>query len=109
MTWGELICKVKAAGFEEQRHGRSHRQFVHPDGRVITVAVHTKKEVATGLARRILKEAGLAMTQYFPIIVEQEENGAFSAWVRGPAGRLCRGGYGGRREARHPKGVGGSP
>jgi predicted RNA binding protein YcfA (HicA-like mRNA interferase family) len=26
---------------------------------VITVAVHTKKEVGTGLARRILKEAGL--------------------------------------------------
>ena len=61
MTWGELIRKVKAAGFEEQRHGKgSHRQFVHPDGRVITVAVHTKKAVGTGLARRILKEAGLA-------------------------------------------------
>ncbi len=27
-------------------------------GRIITVAVHTKKEVGTGLALRILKEAG---------------------------------------------------
>jgi len=27
---------------------------------VITVSVHTKKEVGTGLAQRILKEAGLA-------------------------------------------------
>ena len=26
------------------------------------------------------------MTQYFPIIVEQEENGAFSAWVAGLPG-----------------------
>jgi len=45
----------------EQRHGKgSHRQFVHPvTGRVITVTVHTKKDVGTGLARRILKEAGL--------------------------------------------------
>ena len=61
MTWSELIRKLKAAGFAEQRHGKSsHRQFVHPDGRAITVAVHTKKEVGTGLARRILKEAGLA-------------------------------------------------
>ena len=61
MTWGELIRRLKAAGFVEQRHGKgSHRQFVHP-GRntVITVAVHTKKEVGTGLAQRILKEAGL--------------------------------------------------
>lgn len=61
VTWGELMRRLKAAGFEERRHGKgSHRQFVHPDsGRVITVSVHTKKEVGTGLARRILKEAGL--------------------------------------------------
>ncbi len=61
VTWGELIRRLKAAGFTEQRHGKgSHRQFGHPGGgRVITVAVHTKKEVGTGLARRILKEAGL--------------------------------------------------
>ena len=52
---------MKAAGFVEQRHGKgSHRQFVHTgSGRVITVSVHTKKEVGTGLAQRILKEAGL--------------------------------------------------
>lgn len=61
MTWGELIRRVKAAGFVEQRHGKgSHRQLVHPrNGRVITVAVHTRKEVGAGLARRMLKEAGL--------------------------------------------------
>ena len=61
MTWGDLIRRLKAAGFVEQRHGKgSHRQFVPPDnGRVVTVSVHTKKEVGTGLARRILKEAGL--------------------------------------------------
>lgn len=61
MTWGELMRRLKAAGFVEQRHGKGrHRQFVHPEsGRVITVAVHTKKEVGAGLARRILKEAGL--------------------------------------------------
>lgn len=60
MTWGELVRKLKA-GFVEQRTGKgSHRQFIHPArGTVITVAVHTKKEVGTGLARRILKEAGL--------------------------------------------------
>ena len=61
MTWGELIRRLKAAGFEEQRQGKgSHRQFVHPQsGKVITIAVHTKKEVGTGLANRILKDAGL--------------------------------------------------
>ena len=61
MTWGELIRKLKAAGFEEQRSGKgSHRQFVHrKSGKVVTIAVHTKKEVGTGLANRILKDAGV--------------------------------------------------
>jgi predicted RNA binding protein YcfA (HicA-like mRNA interferase family) len=61
VTWGELIRKLRAAGYVEQRSGKgSHRQFIHPTtGHVITVAVHTKKEVGTGLANRILKEAGL--------------------------------------------------
>ena len=61
MTWAELIRKLKAAGFIEQRMGKgSHRQLVHPGtGRVVTVSIHTKNEVGTGLARRILKEAGL--------------------------------------------------
>ena len=60
MTWGELIRRLQA-GFVESRCGKaSHRQFVHPDhGRVVTVSVDTTKEVGTGLARRILKEAGL--------------------------------------------------
>ena len=61
MTWNELIRRLKKAGFVEQRTGKgSHRQFVNPTtGQVITVSVHSKKEVGTGLAARILKEAGL--------------------------------------------------
>ena len=61
MIWGELIRRLKAAGFVERRVGKgSHRQFVHPrTKRVITVSVHTKQEVGTGLAQRILKGAGL--------------------------------------------------
>lgn len=61
MTWAELIRRLKAAGFVERRTGKgSHRQFVHPKTkRIITVSVHTKKDVGTGLAERIKKEAGL--------------------------------------------------
>ena len=60
MTWGELIRRLQAAGFVEQRRDMgSHRQFAHPDnGRVVTVSVHATTEVGTSLARRILKEAG---------------------------------------------------
>jgi len=59
VTWGELMRRLQAAGFVEPRRGKgSHRQFVHLNGQVVTVSVHTTKEVGTGRARRILKEAG---------------------------------------------------
>ena len=65
MTWAELIRKLTAAGFVEQRTGKgSHRQFIHPvTQKVITVAVHTKKDVGKGLEQRILKDAGLKKEQ----------------------------------------------
>jgi predicted RNA binding protein YcfA (HicA-like mRNA interferase family) len=59
MTWGEVIRKLKKAGFKEERHGKgSHLKFVHPDGREVWVAVHTKQE-AGNLGKRILREAGV--------------------------------------------------
>ena len=56
-----LLMMCTTAGFVDARTGKgSHRQLVHPKtGQVITIAVHTKKEVGTGLAAKILKEAGL--------------------------------------------------
>jgi predicted RNA binding protein YcfA (HicA-like mRNA interferase family) len=61
VSWAELIRKLRAAGYVQLRTGKgSHQQMIHPTtGKVITVAVHTKKEVGTGLAKRILKDAGL--------------------------------------------------
>ena len=65
MTWAELIRKLKDHGFEELRSGKgSHRQFWNPaTKKVITVAVHTTKEVGAGLANRILKDAGIKNRQ----------------------------------------------
>ena len=82
----KLIRRLQAAGLVEPRRGTgSHRQFVHPDnGRLVTVSVPTAKAVGTGLARRI--QGGGIVTQYFPIIVEQESNGTVSAWVAGLPG-----------------------
>lgn len=60
MTWGEVIRKLKAAGFVEVRRGKgSHVQFVHPTTKKeVWVAVHTKKD-AGQLGNRILREAGI--------------------------------------------------
>ena len=61
MTWSELIRLLKQHGFEELRTGKgSHRQFWNrATKRVVTIAVHTKKEVGPGLLNRILKDAGI--------------------------------------------------
>jgi len=61
VTWAELIRRLKAHGFEELRTGKgSHRQFWHlVMGKILTVTVHTKKEVKTSLANRILKDTNI--------------------------------------------------
>ena len=50
-----------ADGFEELRSGKgSQRQFWNPERkRVVTIGIHTKKDVGTGLLNRILKDAGI--------------------------------------------------
>ena len=57
MTWGEVIRKLKAAGYAEVRSGKgSHRLFKHAaTGKEIWIAVHTKKDagqLATGFSER---------------------------------------------------------
>ena len=60
MTWGEVIRKLKAAGFVEIRSGKgSHQLFRHAEtGKEVWIAVHTKKD-AGRLGNRILREAGV--------------------------------------------------
>ncbi len=61
MTWGELIRLLQAHGWRETRTGKgSHLLMTHAGRRaVIWVSRHTKKEVGTGLARQILRDAGI--------------------------------------------------
>ena len=60
MTWGEVIRKLKAAGFVEVRSGKgSHMLLKHPtSGKEVWVAVHTNK-YAGRLGNRIVREAGV--------------------------------------------------
>jgi predicted RNA binding protein YcfA (HicA-like mRNA interferase family) len=60
MTWGEVIRKLKAAGFVDVRTGKgSHTLYRQPTtGKEVWVAIHTKKD-AGQLGNRILREAGI--------------------------------------------------
>jgi predicted RNA binding protein YcfA (HicA-like mRNA interferase family) len=61
MTWGELIRLQKRNGWREERTGKgSHVLLTHPARHAaIWVSRHSKRDVGRGLARQILKNAGI--------------------------------------------------
>ena len=60
MKSSELVRKFQNAGWIEVRQTGSHKIFKDPKtGQVIPVPFHGAKEMGTGLARKILKQAGL--------------------------------------------------
>lgn len=61
MTWSELIRLLKKHGWRESRTGQgSHILLTHAKRHtLIWVSRHTKKEVGSGLARQILRDAGV--------------------------------------------------
>ncbi|MDQ7949535.1 MAG: type II toxin-antitoxin system HicA family toxin [Pedobacter sp.] len=62
MKWSELKRKLKKGGYVFLRDAKgSHEYWHHPEkkGSEIVIASHDAKEVGTGLANKILKQAGL--------------------------------------------------
>jgi len=43
-------------GFVEMRTKGSHARLKHPDGRITTVPIHSNKDLARGLVRKIIRE-----------------------------------------------------
>ncbi|MGN6603201.1 MAG: type II toxin-antitoxin system HicA family toxin [Ginsengibacter sp.] len=60
MKSSELYKKFKKAGWIELRQTGSHKILQHAEKKfTITVPWHGSKEVPTGLANKLLKQAGL--------------------------------------------------
>lgn len=62
MKWNELTRKLSKNGWEFLRDAKgSHEYWHHPKkpGVLLIIAKHPSKEVGTGLANKILKQAGL--------------------------------------------------
>ncbi len=61
LTARELIGVLHHLGFEHRPLGAtSHRRYVHPDGRKVTVPVHAGQDISRGLLRKILRDVGLS-------------------------------------------------
>ncbi|MFH1588005.1 MAG: type II toxin-antitoxin system HicA family toxin [Candidatus Diapherotrites archaeon] len=50
----KLIKLVEKIGFKEIRQKGSHKTFQHADGRILTIAVHSKP-IPPGLLNKIIK------------------------------------------------------
>lgn len=60
MTAPELIKRLEAAGWIEERQSGSHRVFKKPNvQKLISVPDHGKKDLKPGLLNKLLKQAGL--------------------------------------------------
>lgn len=51
-----LVKLAKKLGFVEVRQKGSHLALAHTDGRILTVSMHTGKDISVGLLVEIIKE-----------------------------------------------------
>ena len=61
----EVVAILKRLGFAEVRQRGSHKQFRHPDGRSTTVPFHSGRDISPLLLRRIIKDTGLTIGEFF--------------------------------------------
>jgi len=59
LTARRILRALEKAGFEVQRQTGSHVRLKHPDGRVVTVPVHSSQDIGRGLLRKILRDADM--------------------------------------------------
>ena len=55
----DLVRALRKAGFEIVRQRGSHTRMRHPDGRVLTLPIHSSQNISRGLLRKILRDAEL--------------------------------------------------
>jgi len=60
----EVIRVLEKLGFDSIRQSGSHAIYHHPDGRWTTVPIHGGKDLSRGILRKILKDAGISVTEF---------------------------------------------
>jgi predicted RNA binding protein YcfA (HicA-like mRNA interferase family) len=60
VTAPALITALEKTGFVIIRQKGSHVRMKHDDGRVVTIPVHTGKDIGKGLLLKILRDADIS-------------------------------------------------
>ena len=64
VTAKDVVRVLEGIGFEAVRQRGSHARFRHPDGRTVTVPIHSGKDIGRGLLRKILRDAELTPDEF---------------------------------------------
>jgi len=68
----QLVRILNKLGFFEFHCVGSHKQFKHSDGRRITIAVHSGKDVPTGTLRAIISEINVTVEEFVKIAKDKK-------------------------------------
>ncbi|MFH1713028.1 MAG: type II toxin-antitoxin system HicA family toxin [Candidatus Jacksonbacteria bacterium] len=60
----QLLGFFKSQGFYQDRQKGSHLTLKHPDGRIVTIPIHTSKDIGKGLVSRILKDGEYSIADF---------------------------------------------
>ncbi len=64
----ELVHTLEEAGFQVIRQRGSHVRMKHPDGRVVTVPIHSGQDIGRGLLRKVLRDAKLTRDEFMALL-----------------------------------------
>jgi Predicted periplasmic or secreted lipoprotein len=70
VTYKELKKLAEAAGFQWQRCEGSHNTFKNAQGRIIVIPDHGAQVIVRPLLRKILRDMGLGVEEYYKILDE---------------------------------------
>jgi predicted RNA binding protein YcfA (HicA-like mRNA interferase family) len=64
----ELLAALQALGFVIHHQRGSHAQLKHPDGRRVTVPIHSGKDIRRGTLRGIITDIGLSVDEFVKLL-----------------------------------------
>jgi predicted RNA binding protein YcfA (HicA-like mRNA interferase family) len=62
-----VVRVLLGLGFRKTRQVGSHLRLIHPDGRKVTIAIHSK-EIPRGTMQSILDQADLTVNEYLSLL-----------------------------------------
>ncbi|NJM45256.1 MAG: type II toxin-antitoxin system HicA family toxin [Alkalinema sp. RU_4_3] len=68
VTGEELIAVLTKVGFSKVRQRGSHVRMKHEDDRIVTIPVHSGKNVGKGLLLKILRDADLTKDELINLL-----------------------------------------